>query len=279
MRAVKKINNNAVICRDGNDHELVAFGKGIGFPAMPYEITDLKMIQRTFYNISPQYLELVDAIPFEIIEFTGDAVDEAGDLLSYEMSPNLVLTLADHIAFAIKRKQQNIFVRMPLAYDMELTYPKEMKAARKILRKIWSRFRIRLPEDEASGIALAFVNAKVYEKQDSAVKQGAEDQKILDEITGIVEKSLQVHINRNTFNFARYATHIQYLLDRLHQGKGIDSINQDMYDMMRSEYEEAAACADRIGEYLRQSRGYEITEEEKLYLILHINRVCANEGL
>ena len=34
--------------------ELVAFSKGIGFPATPYELTDLRKIERTFYNISMQ---------------------------------------------------------------------------------------------------------------------------------------------------------------------------------------------------------------------------------
>ena len=31
MKVVRKINNNAVICIDGNGNEVVAFGKGIGF--------------------------------------------------------------------------------------------------------------------------------------------------------------------------------------------------------------------------------------------------------
>lgn len=279
MKAVKKINNNAAICEDGRGRELIAFGKGIGFPEMPYEIGDLNLIQRTFYNISPQYLALADAIPYELIEFTGAAVDEARTALPYELGPNLALTLSDHIAFAIKRKQQNIFVKMPLAYDMELTYPAEMKLARRILRKVWSSFHVRLPEDEASGIAMAFVNARVYEAQDEEVRRREEDRRLLNDITGIVEEEMQLSINRSTFNFARYATHIQYLLDRLHKGKGIDSINQDMYHVLRVEYADAAACADRISEYLRQACGFEVTEEEKLYLILHINRVCANEGL
>ncbi|WP_368259898.1 CAT RNA binding domain-containing protein, partial [Clostridium paraputrificum] len=37
MIVVKKINNNVAICLDNNNNELIAFGKGIGFPATPYE--------------------------------------------------------------------------------------------------------------------------------------------------------------------------------------------------------------------------------------------------
>ena len=34
MKVIKKINNNVVICLDHNNRELVAFGRGIGFPAL-----------------------------------------------------------------------------------------------------------------------------------------------------------------------------------------------------------------------------------------------------
>jgi beta-glucoside operon transcriptional antiterminator len=59
MRVIRKINNNVAICVDGNGKELIAFGKGIGFPTIPYDLTDLRMIDCTFYNINEQYLELL----------------------------------------------------------------------------------------------------------------------------------------------------------------------------------------------------------------------------
>jgi beta-glucoside operon transcriptional antiterminator len=43
-KAIKKINNNVVICEYDNMKELIAFGKGLGFPVVPYEITDLSLI-------------------------------------------------------------------------------------------------------------------------------------------------------------------------------------------------------------------------------------------
>ena len=40
MKVIKKINNNVALCLDGNQRELIAFGKGIGFKPIPYELTD-----------------------------------------------------------------------------------------------------------------------------------------------------------------------------------------------------------------------------------------------
>ena len=48
-------------------------------------------------------------------------------LLSYEVSPNLPFILADHIAYAVKRKEQNIVVRMPLSFDVRQQYPVEFR--------------------------------------------------------------------------------------------------------------------------------------------------------
>ena len=40
MKVIKKINNNVALCLDGNQRELIAFGKGIGFKPIPYELTN-----------------------------------------------------------------------------------------------------------------------------------------------------------------------------------------------------------------------------------------------
>lgn len=59
MQIFKKINNNVALARDAKGRELVVFGKGIGFPAMPYELTDLSAVQRTFYDVNEKYFALL----------------------------------------------------------------------------------------------------------------------------------------------------------------------------------------------------------------------------
>ena len=70
MQVIKKINNNFAICVDGEGNELIAFGKGIGFPKVPYEIEDLSVINRTFYDIDQKYLELLNELPEKVFHFT-----------------------------------------------------------------------------------------------------------------------------------------------------------------------------------------------------------------
>lgn len=279
MQVLKKVNNNVVVCRDNNGRELIAFGKGLGFHATPYTLDDLSKIERTFYDISPEYMETFQTIPVEIIEFTSAVVDLARAKLHYQLSPNLLLTLSDHIAFAIQRARKGIHVRMPLAYDLEQLYPTEIEIARKTLDAIKKQYRVSLPKDEASGIAMAFINARIYSENEKEIVKARNDQKILDEITGIIEDFLEVKIDTTSFNYTRYATHVQYLLDRLYSGKGIDSLNHTVYTSIREECPKTAQCVDLIARHLKKKYQLEVTEEEQLYLILHVNRVYTNEGL
>ena len=160
MIVVKKINNNVAICQDGDGRELVAFGKGIGFPAAPYELTDLSKVERTFYNVSSQYIPLLNEIPAEIIQFTARQMLEIQDMLPYETSANLVLTLADHIAFAIERAERGIYVQMPSIYEMEMSFPLEVKIGRRFTAAARRELKVSLPKGEVQGIAMNLINAR-----------------------------------------------------------------------------------------------------------------------
>ncbi len=280
MKAIKKINNNVAICIDGNGKELIAFGKGIGFPAMPYLITDLSKINRTFYNIDSKYISMINDIPVDIIEFSAKIIDRANSILNYELNANAVLTLADHIAFSIERAKKNIQVRMPLSYEVAQTYPLEMEIAEGALKEIKVRFQIQLRPDEAAGIAMNLVNARLTHKIENETIFAKVDQKeILEDVTKIIEKELKIKVNRKTFNYARYATHMEYLLKRLNDQKKINTDNLVMYASLRDEFQQISNCVDKISSYLDKIFHRRLCEEEKLYLILHVNRICAKEGL
>jgi beta-glucoside operon transcriptional antiterminator len=277
MLVVKKINNNVAVCRDGNQRELIAFGKGIGFPPMPYELTDLEKIDRTFYNVSSQYLPLLNDIPGEIVEFTAQQLDEIRSRLPYETSPNFVLTLADHIAFSIERAKKGIYLQMPSVYELEQGYPLEVQIGRHLLGEINRRFRVRLPKSEVQSIAMHFINARDAEPDTGAPQGDIRQQydEVLEQTTQIIEWEMQLKVARDTFNYARFATHLQYLLDRLFTERHIDTDNLQLYGSIREEYPAVAACVDKISDYYKNTWQVELSEEEKLYLMLHVNRVCA----
>lgn len=202
---------------------------------------------------------------------------ELQDELPYETSSNLVLTLADHIAFAIERSDRGIYVQMPSIYEMEMNYPAEVQAGRKMVAALRQKLKIRLPKGEIQGIAMHLINAR--DKAQDEAAPGLEEQydDILDRTTAVIEAELGICVRRDTFSYARFATHVQYLLKRAFEQKHIDSENLQMYQSMREEYPKISACVDKIGDCWQERWSVHLTEEEKLYLILHINRVCSKE--
>ena len=279
MRGLRKINNNAVICLDSTGQEMIAMGKGIGFGTLPREIP-LAQVERTFYNVDERYLGVLRDLPPDVLDFSARLLDIARNELPYTLSPNAILTLADHIAFTIERARRNIRVKMPLAYDVEQLYPAEYRIGQYAVKRIQKEFQVGLPGAEAVGIAINLLNARVDgDSAPDAAGAGCTDSEMLEDITEMVENHFNLIVQRDSFNYSRYATHMQYLFGRIHTSKTIASGNSQMYDSIRAEFPDVAACAEEITAHIQRKWGCALPEEEKLYLILHINRICIKEGL
>lgn len=281
MRVIKKLNNNFAICVDSEGKECIAYGKGIGFPKTPYELDDPSRIDHRFYDVDEKYLALFNELPEKVLHFTVKLVDIARNELKYELNPNIVLTLADHINFCIQRAKQHIYVQMPLIYEVEQQYPLEGRLGRYALKQVERRFAIQLNQNEASGIAMHFVNARYNAKTKCDVtmqwQQRYDD--VLEDTVSIIEDEMGIVINRASFNFARYSSHLMYLLQRLGTGNLLDSNISEMYRSMQAQCPKINQCVELIGEYFYQKWNLILSEEEKLYLLLHINRICTREGL
>ena len=152
MRAVRRINNNVAVCEDASGMEVIAMGKGIGFGELPREL-GLSEIERTFYEVDANLVSGMTGVSPEVFSLAVKVADRARQELDDEFSPNLAFTLADHIAFAIRRAKENVRVRMPLACDVEQSCPGEYRIARQTLRLIERELGYHLSEDEAAGIA------------------------------------------------------------------------------------------------------------------------------
>lgn len=106
MKLLRKINNNAAVAQDKRGREMVVLGRGVGFHPMPYELTDLSVVYRTFYDVDPQYYEMLSSLPEEALMAAADIAEQAEIALQAELNPNLPFTLADHIAFAQERENK-----------------------------------------------------------------------------------------------------------------------------------------------------------------------------
>lgn len=274
MRVIKHINNNAAVCIDDNGCELIAFGKGIGFPKIPYEISDLDIVDRTYYNVDPMYYEAMNTIPEKILDVTADIVEIYKTHSAEPVSSNLVFTLADHINFAIDRCKKNITVPTPLQYDVQYLYELEYNVGVEALKIIQKELDVHLPKSEASNIALHFINAGTVS---SNLNQHTYIDRVIDDITDIIAQYFRIYIDKSTFNYSRFVSHLHYLLKRSEKGTLIATDNEKMFESISNEYHDTYEAVLKIKNYLYEELGIELNQEEMLYLILHVNRLCVRE--
>ena len=281
MVVVKRISNNAVLCVDSAGHQVVALGRGLAQATLGSEL-DLDLVDHTFYDVEPRYVELMRDLDLAYLEVSAQIIDMARSMLTYELSPNIEVALADHIQFAVQRMREHIYLSTPLSYDLQQNYPLEYKIAQWALTRIDHLFEVTLPRNEIAGIAMCIING-AYSSAGAVSSDSAETQdRLLEDITRIVEETMGTAVDREGFGFARFATHVQYLIRRVATGDAIASENSGMYALAATDNPQASTCVEAIAALLMSTCQQELTDEEKLYLILHINRICshpsANEG-
>ncbi len=271
MRAIRRISNNAAVCLDGKGRELIALGKGVGFGEIPHEVR-IEDVTRTFYGVDDRYLALIEELDPRELEFAAQLADLARTQVSYELSPNLPITLADHVAFALKRAREHMVVSMPLAYDVQQQYPVEYHIGEIAVSGMEKTFGVHMPRGEASGVALAIVNGRVAATAGEERRERREERAI-ESAVGLIESCFGIVVDRESFDFSRFATHVRYLLGRIEKGEPLETSMSALYPEISQQYPQASRCADSIAEVIARAYKSELTEEEKVYLILHITRV------
>lgn len=273
MKVIKNINNNTSICLDSNSQEVVAFGKGIGFIKPPYEI-DISKVERTFYDVNPDFVQMINLIPDKVFELSVKIVNYAQQNIEKLTNSNIIFTLADHINFAIKRCEEKMVIDVPVYYDIQHLYPHEFAVGEYALKEIKKVMSIQLPKEEIIGIALHLINAKAIV---SSYQKNEGNNDAIESITHIIESFFSITVERKSFNYSRFVSHIQYLLKRGSEGQYIMSDNQEMFQTLTSSFPRVYECAKQIDDYIFKKFNYTFNDEEILYLMLHINRLCARE--
>lgn len=268
MKVVKNINNNVAICLDSNDHEVVVFAKGIGFKKPPYEVS-IKEIQRTFYDVDSRYLEMIQTADEKIIDIAAD-VKHYTDEKNIVTSSNLLFSLIDHITFAIQRSKNGIYFNLPISHDIQYLYKDELEIGKHALKLIEKKLHCKLPKEEASYIAMNIINSET----EVSNKQISEDFTI-NKISEIIENELSFKINKDTVSYSRFESHMRYLLKTRVFGQ--DTRYSELLDTVREKYPEDYKCAVIVTEYLNKHSYGPLTDDETLFLAMHINKLRLRE--
>ena len=274
MKVDKVINNNLVRShKDGK--EILVMGKGLGFKKVKGDLIDNSLIERIYIiegKTKSSHLEqLISKIPYEYVQTTNEIIIYINNSLGKKLDDTIWLGLADHISFAIERAEKGVPVRNALLWEISRFYNHEFLIGKEALRIIERRHGIQLPEDEAGFIALHIVTAQMADE--TQMQETMQITKILQKILDIVKYHYGIELNESSLHYERFVTHLKYFLQRLMKGKEV--INEDLgfIDVIRSKYPNEYKCSKRIEEYICKEFNCDLTEDELIYLAVHIRRV------
>jgi beta-glucoside operon transcriptional antiterminator len=274
---VDKVINNNLVRSIKNGQEVLVMGKGLGFKKQRDDLIDESLIEKV-YVIDEQgeerlnYLEvLLSNIPYAYVQTTNEIIRFANNSLNKRLDETIWLGLTDHIYHAIDRAKKGIQVRNAILWEISRFYSHEYLIGKEALKIIEKRHGVTLHDTEAGFIALHLVNAQM----DDTVKiqETMQMTKRLKKIIAIVKYHYGIDLNESSIHFDRFMTHLKYFVRRLKNGREVIKDDLGFIDVIKTKYPTEFKCAKRIEDYVQKDLNCQLTEDELVYLAIHIRRV------
>lgn len=275
MKIHKILNNNVAVVLDMDGREQIVMGKGICYKMRAGDEISPEVVDKTFRlsgaEAQNKFQTLIQDIPMEHVQLGEAVISEARSRLGKELNEMIYISLIDHIYTAIVRFLDGITVKNMLLWDIRRFYREEYKIGLWALEQIRETFKVELPEDEAGFIALHIANAEMDQQE---MHNMYEITKIIQEILNIVKYSFQLEFDEDDVYFYRFITHLKFFAKRLTERSCLEEMDSsDFLDVIRSKYQKAFACVEKITQFIAKKYDYRLSGEEQLYLTIHINRV------
>lgn len=273
MKVEKVINNNIVSSTDQDGNEVVVMGKGIGYKCVVGQPIKQEAIEKIFrienHDNMERFKVLLKNLPMEYIRLSNEIISYAKSHLNIELSQTVYLTLTDHISFVIDQyKAGNTYPNM-LDEEIRRFYPEEYEVGKYALSLIYEKTDCKLPDNEASSIALHIVNAEF----DQRVKDTLTMINLMKDMLCMIEDDLEIE-DKDSLYKGWLVINLKFLANRMLKIQPYENQpDPQLTQFSRLHYTREYALADRIKQVISDKYECEMTEEEKLYLVLHIGRI------
>lgn len=270
------INNNVVSAYNEEKKEVILMGKGIGFQKKPGQKIPEEKIEKLFTLDDKaqmnRFAELVETIPMNHLAVSIDIIEYAKSVMPKRLSNSIYIALTDHINFALERLKEGMLFQNSLLNEVKSFYPSEYLVGEYGLALIRKKTGAELPIDEAASIALHFVNSEYNVGMGDTMNITS----LIRETLDIVEKELGIKLDDMGLYYSRFVTHLKFLAQRIFTGQLMNSKEIELAEMIAKLYPREYEISQRIGDYISQKYGQNITKEELGYLTVHIRRIQPN---
>lgn len=279
MQVLKVMNNSLVLALDEAGTECILMGKGIGYnKAIGHEIQEAeieKIFILTDNKMLSNFVQLASTLDDTYINLVKEIIDYAASKYQIEVKDYLYLSLSDHISFVVKRLREGNIGENFNYPDVVLYHKDEYQIGKYAVALINKRLQIELPESEATAIGLHFVNAKM---ESSSHQRDESIAKLMNNFEKIVQRTVGGKINRDTFTYSRFLTHLNYFSERVYEGNLFpDEDQEDLYHTLAKKMTKEVDIIKAFEIFIQKEYGLRITKQEKIYLLVHLHRIVEEQ--
>lgn len=273
MRISRTFNNNSVevVLPDGRSAVLV--GPGVGWEKRRGDEVDPAQIEKTFVldasTAGEGMRSLLVSLPYPVVELTARISERLAEQHNIQMTPAVEIGLADHLAAALDRLASDTSLYNNLLFETKATYRQEFQIALHVLDWVEELSGKRLPLDEAGFITLHLVNAGLTGNMMETQRTAAAVHGVIE----IVREWMPSVAAIDPGHFERFLTHLKFVVRRISEGAQLVGGHADVFTMLRRTEPDSYDCARRVADFLYRSYGSELSQEEVLYLMIHLARL------
>lgn len=275
MRIKKILNNNVITFESQNGDDNIAMGKGIAFGKKVGQEIDKDLVDNIFVPDSTMkdLTSWIQNIPYLYFEISNEIVKYAELVFAKPVNSRTKLFLTDHIYGACERAKDGVYLKSALYWDVKRFYKNEFDIATYALKLIKEKTGIELDDTESVFIALNIANS-----MDNTSTDLYEVTKIMKEVTDIIRREFMVEIDEETISYYRFINHLKYFANRIITGKTYNEEEDDLLNIIKSKYINSYNVTEKISQYLEENYSHKLSNQEKLYLTIHIQRIIYRTG-
>ena len=259
---LKVLNHNTILVLKENE-EIIVMSKGIGFGKKQGEQVDVPRNAKQYkmqksYQAKQKSNNIFDYIDPMYIEISSEIITLTKEKFG-KVEHDILLSLADHIYFAVKR----------INMDIQLMFPDEYSVALKAKEVIEKYTHEEINADEIAFITLHIHSAISVNK----VGESMEVMRMIREFFKKLQADLNIRIDANSLSYIRLMNHIKFLLLRLNNDEELQmDITEFTKEKFPFAYEQARVLCEQLSRVLHK----DLPDSELGYLALHLERILSS---
>ena len=269
-KVIKVFNNNVLFVSE-NEKEKILFGKGIGFGKKIGDIIKAGLEVDKIFTIedktnSANFNELMNYADQDIIALSEEIIAMISNELQEELDEKIHISLTDHMIFSLKRLEDNEEIQNPFLVETETLYKREFDIAKKAALMIEKATGIDIPDGEVGFIALHIHSARNKGGLSNTIKYNY----VSNSVVEFLEDEMNVEIDRQSLDYARFLTHIRFAIERILNN---NPIKNDLISAIKKQYKDSYKVARKAAKIIENQLCIEVVEDEIAYLAIHIERL------